>query len=76
MLIKCDVEVSYRQMQVQNSKVFAKASRGAVGLHRKNLDSICKGQDKTFHIVIYTNKYKNGFRYRVSISYNKAISIL
>ena len=68
MLIKCDVEVNNRLFQVQSSKAFAKSSRGAVGLYRKGKSDavLQKGKEKSFQIVLYTSKYKNGFSYRVS----------
>lgn len=66
MLVKCEIEVNYRLLQVQTAKGSAKSCRGAVALCKKNSELASQSKEKDYCIVIYTTKYKSGFKYRVS----------
>ena len=71
MLVKCCVEVNNRFMPIHNSKVCAaKSSRGAIGLYKKSRTSETSqnSNENIFHVVLYTSRYKNGFKYRVSFA--------
>ncbi len=63
MLLQCDIQVNNRLVPPQNVRGPSKCSRGAVELFRKAGKETTK--EKTYTVVVYTNKAKSGVKYRV-----------
>eukprot|EP00794_Sanderia_malayensis_P006988 gene6988-7773_t len=63
MLLKCDVQVNNRLIPPQNQRGQSKCCRGAIELYRKSSND--KKDDRIYNLVVYSNKSKNGTKYKI-----------